>query len=344
MKSVKSLITLAALSGVALFAGCGGQNADGGASSTGNTPASDNGGSAADSGAKKLTIGYTPTIVLPQPLIGLDNGEYKKLAPEIEFEGKLFGAGSGVLEQLRAGTIDIGASGPFPALKAYAKSGDIVLLSGAATGGTELMVSKNGPIKSIKDLKGKVIGVNQPGSTVDSMVRYNLIKAGLKPDTDVRIVEVAPGEQSAELKRGEVAAVAAPAPWPSVVAATGDGRPLLDWKEILDNGTYSAGSFYTTKKFADANPELIKRFLEANKKITDRLNANRAKGDAEVLAAWEKVTTKKLDPVVAKVAFSTIKFTLDPDPKGLQRFADIAYETGALKKKAELAGFVYELP
>lgn len=343
LSGCKGLSAVSALLGVVALAGCGGPPADNNSASS-TAPTSSGASNGTGDGAKKLVIGYTPTIVLPQPLVGIDGGDYKKLMPDTTFEAKLFGAGSGVVEQLRAGTIDIGCSGPFPAIKAFAKNGDIVLLSGAATGGTELMVAKNGPIKSVKDLKGKIIGVNQPGSTVDSMVRYNLIQAGLSPETDVRIVEVAPGEQAATLKSGDVAAVAAPAPWPSVVGATGNGRPLLDWKKILDNGTYSAGSFYTTKKFADAHPELIKEFLEANKKITDELNADRPKGDQRVLDAWQKVTTKKLDPAIAKVAFSTIKFTLDPDAKGLQRFADIAFETGALKKKADLKGFVYELP
>lgn len=337
MKPKHFLLTV--VTGAALFAGCGGQNADNG-TANGAAPASGNSGTAPV--ASKLTIGYTPTIVLPQPLVGLTNGEYKKQLPNMTFDGKLFQAGSGVVEALRSGTIDIGCSGPFPAMKAFAKSGDIVLLCGAATGGTELVAAKGGPIKSLKDLKGKVVGVNQPGSTVDSMVRYNLIQAGLQPDTDVRIIEIAPGEQAAALKGGEVAAVAAPAPWPSVVEAAG-GAPLLDWKKILDNGTYSAGSFYTTKKFADEHPDLIKQFLTANQKITSDLNADRAKGDAEVLAAWEKVTGKKLAPAVAKAAFSTIKFTLDADAKGLQRFADIALQTGALKKKAELSGFIYEV-
>ncbi len=325
MKATHFLLTV--VTAGALFAGCGGPKAE------------DNAPVVA---APKLTIGYTPTIVLPQPLVGLSNGEYKKQLPDVTFDGKLFNAGSGVVEALRSGVIDIGCSGPFPAIKAFAKSGDIVLLCGAATGGTELLVAKGGPIKSVKDLKGKVVGVNQPGSTVDSMVRYNLIQVGLRPDTDVRIIEISPGEQAAALKGGEVAAVAAPAPWPSVIAADG-GVPLLDWKKILDNGTYSAGSFYTTKKFADEHPDLIKQFLTANKKITDDLNANRIKGDAAVLAAWQKVSGKKIEPAVAKAAFATIKFTLDPDAKGLQRFADIALQTGALKKKAELAGFIYEV-
>lgn len=326
-----------------LFAGCGGNATDNTASTntSSNTATASTGNSAAGGDLKAVKIGYTATIVLPQPLVGLQKGEYARLMPGITFSGTVYSAGSGVIEGLRSGVIDIGCSGPYPALKAYLTKQDIVLLANAANGGTEIMVNKTGPVKTLKDLKGKAVGVNQVGSTVDAMVRYNLLQAGLKPDTDVRIIEVAPGEQAATLQGGQVGAVAAPAPWPAQVAAKGNGTPLVDWKQILDGGNYSAGSIFTTKAFADAHPDFIKKFIAAHQKITDDLNKDRAKGDAEVLESWSQVSGKKLDPAVAKAAFATIKYSTDPAEKNLQRFADIAAQVGTLKKKGDLTGFVY---
>ncbi len=290
---------------------------------------------------KEVRIGYLANIVLPQPLVGLQNGEFEKLVPGVKFTGKDYPAGPEVLEALRAGVVDIAYTGPYPPLKAYAKSHDVVLLAGAAKGGTALMVSKKSPAKSVQDLKGKVIGVNQFGSTVDAMVRHNLLKAGLNPTKDVRLIEVKPAEQADEIKRGQVVAVAAPAPWPAVVEINGNGRPLLDWKQILDNGDYLSGVAFTTKKFADAHPNLVQKFVAAHRAITDRLNTDRAQGDAEVLAAWSKITRKKMDAAVAKAAFKTIEFTNEADPKSLERDMEIAVEVGLLKKKGDLNGFVY---
>jgi NitT/TauT family transport system substrate-binding protein len=218
----------------------------------------------------------------------------------------------------------------------------MVLLAGSATGGTELMVAKDSPIKTVKDLKGKAIGVNQFASTVDAVVRYNLIEAGLNPEKDVKIIPIPPAQQADALKRNEVAAVAAPAPWPSVVAINGNGRPLLDWKQILADGDYLAGVAFTTKKFADKNPNFVRQFVAAHRAITDELNADRTKGDARVLAAWSKVTKKTLKPEVAEAAFKTIQFTNEADEAGLRRDADIAYKVGILRKKADLTGFVYQ--
>jgi ABC-type nitrate/sulfonate/bicarbonate transport system substrate-binding protein len=44
------------------------------------------------------------------------------------------------------------------------------------------MVNKNSAIKSVQDLKGKAVAINQNGSTVDAMVRYNLLEVGLNPE------------------------------------------------------------------------------------------------------------------------------------------------------------------
>jgi NitT/TauT family transport system substrate-binding protein len=174
------------------------------------------------------------------------------------------------------------------------------------------------------------------------MVRYQILKAGLKPETDVKFIEVKPAEQADALERGDVAAVAAPAPWPSFVQITAKAKPLLDWKQLYENGNYLAGSFYATKKWVEANPELARQFVEATKKMTADLNADRAKADTQVLAAWEKISKKTLQPEVAKAAFQTIKYTTDASEEGLQKFADINFELGVIKQKPDVKGFVWK--
>ena len=322
----------------AMLSGCAGGNNANGASNATNT----SGANASEEAVTSVTVGYNPAIVQPQPLLGTQENEYSNRIKGVKFEGKMYSAGPEVLEALRANIIQIGCSGPFPAMKAWAKKGDIVLLGGTATGGTELMVPQSSPVKSVADLKGKAIGVNQAGSTVDAMVRYNLVQAGLQPDTDVRIITIAPGEQAAALLSGQVAAVAAPAPWPSQVAVEAKARPLLDWKQILDGGNYLAGSLYTTKKFAQEHPAFIKQFVAANRALTDDLNKDRAKGDARVLAAWSKVSRKTLKPEVAKQAFATIQYTVGANEADLQRFADLAQKVGLSKKKMDMKGFVVD--
>ena len=335
----RRFLTFAALS--LALAGCGsGSSTSGGEGAQGGS-ASTAGSGQASAEAKKITVGYLPNIVIPQPLVGLQNGAFEKALPGVAIESKTYPAGPAVLEALRGGVIDIAYTGPYPPLKAFIKDKDIVLLAACASGGTELLVSKSSPIKTPKDLKGKIVGVNQLGSTVDAMVRHVLLQNGLKPGTDVKVVEVEPAEQADALARGEVAAVSAPAPWPTVAKQAG-ARALLDWKQILDGGNYLQGVAFTTKKFAESNPQLVKAFVSAHRGVTDELNADRAKGDEAVRLAWEKVTKKTLKPEVAKEAFATIRFTNDSSLQEWNRVQEIAQEVGVLRKTGELNGFLFE--
>ncbi len=299
-------------------------------------------GDSSSSTPQTLTIGYNPTIVQPQALVGIQGGDYKTALPEVTIEGRDFDAAPAVLEQLRAGTIQIGCGGPFPAMRAFVGDGDIVLLCNAANGGTQLSVKSDSPIKTVADLKGKIIGVNQLGSTVEAMVRFQLVEAKLNPSSDVKFVEIKPAEQAAALKSGDVQAVAAPAPWPSQVQADGTARALVDGNAMYEGGKYSSAAFFTTKKFADANPQLIEKFIAATEKITDDLNGDRAKADARVLQNWAIVTKKTLKPEIAKAAFSTITYDTKLDQAALQKFADINFKLGVLRQKPDLNGFIWQ--
>lgn len=336
--SRRSFLCASALCTAALAAGCGSNSAANSAA---------NGGAAAGGAParpQKLSIGYLPNIVIPQPLVGMASGDFARGLNNVTLDSKTYPAGPAVMEALRAGIVDIAYTGPYPPLKGFIKSRDIVLLAACAQGGTELLVAKNSPIKSVKELKGKKVAVNQTGSTVDAMVRHALLQAGLKPGVDVQVVEIEPAQQADALARGEVAAVSAPAPWPSVARQKG-ARALLDWKQILDGGKYLQGVAFTTTKFAQAHPDLIKAFVTAHRKVTDSLNADRKKGDAQVLAAWEKATGKTLKPAgVAQEAFKTITYTNDSTQQDWERVQQIAQEVGILRQSGDLKGFLYQAP
>jgi sulfonate transport system substrate-binding protein len=55
----------------------------------------------------------------------------------------------------------------------------------------EFFVLKDGPVKTVKDLKGKVVATNAAGSAVDIVMRSMLRKNGLDDAKDVSVVEAA---------------------------------------------------------------------------------------------------------------------------------------------------------
>jgi sulfonate transport system substrate-binding protein len=56
-------------------------------------------------------------------------------------------------------------------------------------GSNEFMVLKDGPVKTVADLKGKVLATNVVGSAVDIAMRGMLRKSGLEANKDYTIIE-----------------------------------------------------------------------------------------------------------------------------------------------------------
>jgi ABC-type nitrate/sulfonate/bicarbonate transport system substrate-binding protein len=82
-----------------------------------------------------------------------------------------------------------------------------VLASIAKTNVWVLVTKKGSPIKSLKDLEGKKIGISGPGAASDITLRYELKKAGVDPSKTKIVALGAAPTQLAALEKGNADAV-----------------------------------------------------------------------------------------------------------------------------------------
>ncbi len=75
------------------------------------------------------------------------------------------------------------------------------------------VVRKDSPIKTVEDLKGKILATNQRGSAVDVAVREMLAKHGLKDKRDLTMIEAPFPAQKAMLKEKKVDFITAVSPF-----------------------------------------------------------------------------------------------------------------------------------
>ena len=88
---------------------------------------------------------------------------------------------------------------------------------------TAYMVKDDGPIKSMKDLKGGTIGVVGIKTATDLWARAGLINAGLVPDKDTKVVPMAFPVIGDAVRTGKVSAGTFVEPFYSI--RNGQGRP-----------------------------------------------------------------------------------------------------------------------
>ena len=75
------------------------------------------------------------------------------------------------------------------------------------------VVRNDSPIRTVEDLKGKIIATNQRGSAVDMAVRAMLAKHAMQDKRDVTMIEVRFPDQKAMLKEAKVDLITAVTPF-----------------------------------------------------------------------------------------------------------------------------------
>lgn len=120
----------------------------------------------------------------------------KEVCPKygIKVDERMFAKGPEIMPAIVAGEIDIAALASDGAISGRANGVPIVTVAGFAKGGARVVAGVDSGIKTLKDLKGKRVGVTRGGAH-ELLIYAELEKAGLswsdKPGKDVHIVFLA---------------------------------------------------------------------------------------------------------------------------------------------------------
>ena len=117
----------------------------------------------------------------------------KEIAPKcgIKVEESTFAKGLDVMQAIIAGELDAGATASEAAISGRAKGVPIYIVAGCAKGGARLVARPDAGIKTVKDLKGKKVGVTR-GSIQELLLAAELGQNGLSssdaPGKDVQLI------------------------------------------------------------------------------------------------------------------------------------------------------------
>ena len=187
-------------------------------------------------------------------------------------------------------------------------------------------------LKSFSDLKGKVIGVTQPGSTTDFVGRVLVRQAGMTPGKDIRVLHLdgIPAIMTA-LTQGNIDAGIISAPT-TLRARKAGLKELVNITE--KNIPLIHVAFASTRQYMKENPDRVRRFLQAyleGLKIvrTDGEQAKQAIGKYTKLADGDDLdeTYKTFLPAWEKVPYVS--------PAGVKTLLDFSNQPAAKSAKPE---------
>lgn len=288
-----------------------------------------------------VQIGHFPNISHAQALVAHQLSRQGKgwfearLGKDVEIQWRLFNAGPSAMESMFAGAVDITYVGPNPAINAFAKTRgrDIRILAGSADGGAALVVNPNLKIEKPSDFKGKKIGTPQLGNTQDVACRAWLIENDIEvklTSGDAQVIATANPEQLPLFKQGNLDAVWTVEPWVTRLEKEANGKIFLEQKEAVTT------ILVTCNRMLKKHPELVKKFVQAHRELTDWINKNPAEAQKLAKAELEALTGGKISEELVKSAWPRLKFTSDVNKAELQKFCDYAFKCGFLKRRIDM--------
>jgi len=294
---------------------------------------------------EKVVVSWLPIMQTFAYYVALEEKLFDQAG--IEIDSVKFQSPNQIIDSLVSGRADAGAPGAAAGISALAEvqfPGSLKVF-GLQGGGIKvnrindgLIVAKDSSIASFADLKGKSLG-HLPGVQWRTMSRYVVRKAGLDPDKDVSLKELAVALHVPAVIGGTVDATLSLEPVGSIAVAVGDAkRALTNPMSLAVSDPFYSGVALLTTKFIKERPAVAKRFVA----VIDQATQLAEKDFAKYRSVLPKYTAVKEDQIgiVAQPYLRPFADLNETDLASYQAFIDVFRSEGVLKTDFDIRPFM----
>jgi NitT/TauT family transport system substrate-binding protein len=289
------------------------------------------GGRAQDAALKVATI---PIDTGAEAFYALDQGFFKKAGLDVSIER--ITNGPAIAAAVASGAVDVGFSNLVSLAIAFKKGVAITLIAPAGMYSskaptTTCVVALNSPIKTAKDLNGKIFATNGLKNIGEFGPRAWIDKNGGDSST-VKFVEMPFPDMAGALTQGRIdAAVMAE---PTMTESKGQTRFLSNCYDGIGSN-YMIGAYFATTAWAAAHADLVRKFQTAIRDTAQWANKNPA-GSAVILAR-----ESKMNPDIAAKMYRAV-YPERLEAGAIQPVIDVTAKYGALPATFPAAEMMYQ--
>ncbi|SNT23333.1 MULTISPECIES: ABC transporter substrate-binding protein [unclassified Azospirillum] len=235
-----------------------------------------------------LRVGWVFAMANAPALIADKKGFYAEQGLTVEL--KSFGDGPVVQQALAAGELDVAYIGAPPVYQWYARGLDARILA-KVNYGQAAVITNDPAIRGLSDLRGRKLAGVARGSGMDVLLRGFVLKeaAGLEPDRDVSLLQMAVGNMTGALDGHTVDAAFTWEPFISQSVLRGTSRVVFDVNQALPS--YPWYVVMAPVKTLQSRPDDVVKLLRAHAKAIAFLNDHKEEADRLIAEAF------KLEPV-----------------------------------------------
>jgi len=206
--------------------------------------------------------------------------------------------------------------------------------------GSAVVVAKDGPIRSVRDLAGKTIAIPSRFSD-ERLILFKALKQNGMSASDVKMIEMAPPDVAGALAAGAVDAFSMGEPYPSQAELGGFGRVLFHARQYWPD--YMSCVVVVRQDVIDSRPQAVQVLVDGIARSGLWLDEGRAhREDAADFVAryYYRQRPEILRHALTEPLDRVIYTRLTPRKPDFDMVRDLMMETGVLDRKIAFEEYV----
>jgi NitT/TauT family transport system substrate-binding protein len=346
-RTAAGAVALTALAGLA--AGCSSQSSSSASETSAVSTLPTNFGPAEKS---TLNVGVVPAMDSAGFFIALHDGLFAKEGLKVNYTPAVSSETAVAQQAAKNPTLDISGGNYVSYINEAAIDHEPIELVAEASvmqqGAQTIFTMPNSKIKTLADLKGKLVGVNAPGN-IDYLLDVSVLQENNVNPSDVQFPSssdkafAATGgaipfpSMAQDLADGEIAAATLPEPFASQAEQQYGAVPLADLNQGATSN-FPVEGYVVTKQWAAQNPNTLKRFLAALEVGQEVADTDRAAVEQTFEAINGSANGQVTPGIAAVMALDT--YPIGIDATRIQRVADVMYQFGLLKSRFSVSSML----
>jgi NitT/TauT family transport system substrate-binding protein len=285
-------------------------------------------------GRTLLKVGFLPvTCHLTCPVTDFST---RTSTTGTRFESQRFQAWPDVVEAIKADRIEATFMIAPLAMKMRAQGIPVHIVYLGHRDGSTVMVRKDSPVKSLRDLKGKTFGIPSKASNQYLVIRKLMEDQGLH-DGDIDFKELPPPEMPSLLAAKRIDAYFVGEPHAAKAELDGTGRVLYHAKDIWPH--FISCVLVVTDKLIAEQPEVVRDLVRGVAESGEWAETHRTEA-AQVVTPYFRQKRALIDYVLHQPPDRVSYRMLTPTDQDLQEIMDRAVKSGVLKKAFPIGDIV----
>lgn len=272
----------------------------------------------------KVTVGVMPIVDTSPIWLGVEEGFFEEQGLDVTLE--IAQGGAAIVPSVVSGNYEFGFSNMVSLFVASEKGLPLTMLTpGSTTSGDTArdyggVLTVADDIEVPADLAGKTVAVNTLQNIGDATISEIVERDGGDAGA-IKFVEMGFPDMPAALSGGQVDAIWVMEPFLSIALGQGARAVTYNYAEV--DPALPISAYFTTKQYAQSEPEIVERFVAGMTKSLDYAAAHPDKL-REIMAAYTEIDPALREQLVLPA------FPSQFNDDAIQALADLALKHGLL--------------